>query len=100
MTEPQTGATYDDLLAVARHAEDTGFDAFIRSDHYLTMGGDGLPGPTDARLTPPAPPRQTPPLPPPPPPANPPGPGRGRWSRRRPSGSPARWRSRSPRWTR
>src|SRR3954465_15152504 len=46
MTEPQTGATYDDLLAVARHAEDTGFDAFIRSDHYLTMGGDGLPGPT------------------------------------------------------
>jgi F420-dependent oxidoreductase-like protein len=51
MTEPQTGATYDDLLAVARHTEDTGFDAFFRSDHYLTMGGDGLPGPTDAWLT-------------------------------------------------
>src|SRR4051812_49970481 len=51
MTEPQTGATYDDLLAVARHAEDTGFDAFFRSDHYLTMGGDGLPGPSDAWLT-------------------------------------------------
>src|SRR3954449_11587561 len=51
MTEPQTGATYDDLLAVARHAEDTGFDAFFRSDHYLTMGGDGLPGPTDAWVT-------------------------------------------------
>jgi F420-dependent oxidoreductase-like protein len=47
-TEPQMGATYDDLLAVARRAEETGFDAFFRSDHYLTMGGDGLPGPTDA----------------------------------------------------
>src|SRR4051812_10823 len=51
MTEPQMGATYDDLLAVARHAEDTGFDAFFRSDHYLTMSGDGLPGPTDPWLT-------------------------------------------------
>ena len=51
MTEPQLGATYDDLLAVARRAEETGFDAFFRSDHYLTMGGDGLPGPTDAWLT-------------------------------------------------
>jgi F420-dependent oxidoreductase-like protein len=47
-TEPQMGATYDDLLAVARRTEETGFDAFFRSDHYLTMGGDGLPGPTDA----------------------------------------------------
>jgi len=50
-TEPQQGATYDDLLAVARRAEETGFDAFFRSDHYLTMGGDGLPGPTDAWVT-------------------------------------------------
>jgi F420-dependent oxidoreductase-like protein len=47
-TEPQMGATYDDLLAVARRTEETGFDAFFRSDHYLAMGGDGLPGPTDA----------------------------------------------------
>ena len=45
------GATYDDLLAVARRTEETGFDAFFRSDHYLTMGGDGLPGPTDAWAT-------------------------------------------------
>jgi F420-dependent oxidoreductase-like protein len=51
MTEPQMGATYDDLLAVARRTEETGFDAFFRSDHYLTMGGDGLPGPTDAWIT-------------------------------------------------
>src|SRR4051812_37848142 len=45
------GATYDDLLAVARRTEETGFDAFFRSDHYLTMRGDGLPGPTDAWVT-------------------------------------------------
>lgn len=50
-TEPQQGATYDDLLEVAKATELLGFDAFFRSDHYLTMGGDGLPGPTDAWLT-------------------------------------------------
>jgi F420-dependent oxidoreductase-like protein len=51
MTEPQQGASYDDLLAVARTAEQLGFGAFFRSDHYLAMGGDGLPGPTDAWTT-------------------------------------------------
>jgi F420-dependent oxidoreductase-like protein len=50
-TEPQQGATYDDLLRVARTTEECGFDAFFRSDHYLTMGGDGRPGPTDAWTT-------------------------------------------------
>ena len=50
-TEPQMGASYDDLLAVARRTEEDGFDAFFRSDHYLTMGGTGLPGPTDAWVT-------------------------------------------------
>ncbi|MEV8541537.1 LLM class F420-dependent oxidoreductase [Streptomyces sp. NPDC051572] len=51
-TEPQQGATYDTLLAVAKATEDLGFDAFFRSDHYLSMGsGDGLPGPTDAWVT-------------------------------------------------
>ena len=50
-TEPQQGATYDDQLAVAQAAESLGFDAFFRSDHYLTMGGDGRPGPTDAWIT-------------------------------------------------
>jgi F420-dependent oxidoreductase-like protein len=51
-TEPQQGASYDDLLAVARKTEECGFDAFFRSDHYLAMGdGDGLPGPTDAWIT-------------------------------------------------
>ncbi|MCW2495876.1 LLM class F420-dependent oxidoreductase [Jatrophihabitans sp.] len=50
-TEPQQGATYDDLLRVALAAEQLGFDGFFRSDHYLTMGGDGLPGSTDAWVT-------------------------------------------------
>ncbi|MGW5454573.1 LLM class F420-dependent oxidoreductase [Nocardia sp. NPDC003979] len=51
-TEPQQGADYDTLLAVARAAEDLDFDAFFRSDHYLAMGdADGLPGPTDAWIT-------------------------------------------------
>ncbi|TDU06502.1 luciferase-like monooxygenase [Streptomyces sp. 846.5] len=51
-TEPQQGASYDTLLAVARATEQLGFDAFFRSDHYLRMGDeDGLPGPTDAWIT-------------------------------------------------
>ncbi len=54
-TEPQQGATYDDLLTVAQRAEELGFGAFFRSDHYLAMGGaldaGGLPGPTDAWTT-------------------------------------------------
>ncbi|HVX22829.1 MAG TPA: LLM class F420-dependent oxidoreductase [Acidimicrobiales bacterium] len=49
--EPQQGADYDRLLAVAREAEALGFDGFFRSDHYLAMSGDGLPGPTDAWTT-------------------------------------------------
>ena len=50
-TEPQQGATYDDLLAVARTAEQLGYGAFFRSDHYLGMGTRGEPGPTDAWVT-------------------------------------------------
>lgn len=52
-TEPQQGASYDDLLAVAQATETLGFDAFFRSDHYLAMGDQaaGLPGPTDAWTT-------------------------------------------------
>jgi alkanesulfonate monooxygenase len=51
-TEPQQGASYDDLLAMARTAERCGYGAFFRSDHYVVMGdGDGLPGPTDAWIT-------------------------------------------------
>ncbi|MEV6346091.1 TIGR03560 family F420-dependent LLM class oxidoreductase [Actinoplanes sp. NPDC051851] len=51
-TEPQQGASHDDLLRVAKAAEDGGYDGFFRSDHYLRMGdGSGLPGPTDAWIT-------------------------------------------------
>lgn len=51
-TEPQQGASYDDLLRVAKATEAAGYDAFFRSDHYLKMGSaDGLPGPTDAWIT-------------------------------------------------
>ncbi len=51
-TEPQQGASYDDVLAVAQATERLGFDGFFRSDHYLRMGsGSGLPGPTDAWTT-------------------------------------------------
>jgi F420-dependent oxidoreductase-like protein len=50
-TEPQQGATYDDLLRVARAAEDLGYGAFFRSDHYVGIGREGLPGPTDSWVT-------------------------------------------------
>jgi alkanesulfonate monooxygenase len=48
---PQQGATYDDQLAAASLAEQCGYDAFVRSDHYRAFTGSGLPGPTDAWVT-------------------------------------------------
>jgi alkanesulfonate monooxygenase len=50
-TEPQQGATYDELLRVAKAAEALEYGAFFRSDHYLAMNAEGLPGPTDAWIT-------------------------------------------------
>src|SRR5271170_1727336 len=52
-TEPQQGATYDELLGVARATEEAGLDAFFRSDHYLAMGSSprAAIGPTDAWTT-------------------------------------------------
>src|SRR5712691_13274436 len=50
-TEPQQGADYQTLRAVALATEELGFDAFFRSDHYLAIGGSGRPGPTDAWAT-------------------------------------------------
>ena len=51
-TEPQQGASYAQLLAVAQRAEQLGFDAFFRSDHFLKMGDvNGDPGPSDAWTT-------------------------------------------------
>lgn len=49
--EPQQGASYADQLAVAKVAEALGYSAFFRSDHYVAMSGDGLPGPTDSWVT-------------------------------------------------
>ncbi|MFE7118047.1 TIGR03560 family F420-dependent LLM class oxidoreductase [Streptomyces sp. NPDC057654] len=52
-TEPsERGASYATVLRVARAAEELGFDAFFRSDHYLQVGADAEePGPSDAWLT-------------------------------------------------
>jgi F420-dependent oxidoreductase-like protein len=51
-TEPQQGATYDELLRVAKASEDLGFDAFFRSDHLQRIGpGDPGPGATDSWVT-------------------------------------------------
>jgi F420-dependent oxidoreductase-like protein len=50
-TEPQQGASYDELRAIAVRAEELGYDAFFRSDHYLDMGSDRPPGPSDAWVT-------------------------------------------------
>ncbi|MCZ7427262.1 LLM class F420-dependent oxidoreductase [Micromonospora sp. WMMA1949] len=51
-TEPHRGADYDDQLRFARLVEETGFEGFLRADHYRAMGDEpALPGPTDAWLT-------------------------------------------------
>jgi F420-dependent oxidoreductase-like protein len=51
-TEPQQGATYAQLLEIARRSEELGFAAFFRSDHYQRIGdGDAGPGSTDAWIT-------------------------------------------------
>jgi len=48
-TEPQQGASHATLLAAARTSRESGFSAFFRSDHVLSMGsGAGLPGPSDS----------------------------------------------------
>jgi F420-dependent oxidoreductase-like protein len=46
MVEPQLGGTYEQLLALARAAERSGFASFARSDHYLN--GDTSAAATDA----------------------------------------------------
>jgi alkanesulfonate monooxygenase SsuD/methylene tetrahydromethanopterin reductase-like flavin-dependent oxidoreductase (luciferase family) len=51
-TEPQQGASYDQLLTVARTTEECGFEAFFRSDHFLKMGDrPAVPAYTDAWTT-------------------------------------------------
>jgi len=48
MTEPQQGCSYDDQLAIARRADDAGFEAFFRSDHFDSFPGEGGRPTTDA----------------------------------------------------
>ena len=51
MTEPQQGLSYDEILALARAAEEAGLETFFRSDHYTSFPGEaGLPT-TDAWAT-------------------------------------------------
>jgi F420-dependent oxidoreductase-like protein len=51
MTEPQQGLSYDEILALAKTAEEAGIEAFFRSDHYASFpGGAGRPT-TDAWAT-------------------------------------------------
>jgi F420-dependent oxidoreductase-like protein len=51
-TEPQQGASYEQQRRLALLAEELGFDAYFRSDHYMRLGeGDPMPGPSDAWTT-------------------------------------------------
>ncbi len=51
MSEPQQGLTYEEILALARTAEDAGFETYFRSDHYASFPEvAGLPT-TDAWTT-------------------------------------------------
>jgi alkanesulfonate monooxygenase SsuD/methylene tetrahydromethanopterin reductase-like flavin-dependent oxidoreductase (luciferase family) len=44
MSEPQQGLTYAEILALVQTAEEAGFGAYFRSDHYASFpGGSGLP---------------------------------------------------------
>jgi F420-dependent oxidoreductase-like protein len=52
LLEPRYGATYQQILAMARAAEEAGFDAFFRSDHYLGIEvTDASYAPTDSWTT-------------------------------------------------
>ncbi|MEA2622964.1 MAG: hypothetical protein QOH61_1874 [Chloroflexota bacterium] len=51
MSEPQQGLSYVELLALARTAEEAGFETFMRSDHYTSFPGDALAPTTDAWTT-------------------------------------------------
>ena len=48
MHEPQQGMSYADQLAAAKRAEDNGFDAYFRSDHFASFPGEAGKPTTDA----------------------------------------------------
>ncbi len=51
MTEPQQGLSYDEILAATRAAEEAGFEAFFRSDHFTSFPGEAHVRTTDAWAT-------------------------------------------------
>ncbi len=52
LMEPRHGATYEQILALARAAEEGGFDGFFRGDHHLgTDAGNASYLPTDSWTT-------------------------------------------------
>ena len=51
MIEPQEGMTYSEILAVARRADELGFEGLYRSDHYASVFGREGVGSTDAWTT-------------------------------------------------
>jgi F420-dependent oxidoreductase-like protein len=51
MTEPQQGLSYDEILALARTAEESGIESYFRSDHYASFPGEGGLPTTDAWAT-------------------------------------------------
>ena len=51
MSEPQQGLTYHEILALARTAEEAGFESYFRSDHYASFPGETGRPTTDAWTT-------------------------------------------------
>jgi F420-dependent oxidoreductase-like protein len=51
MTEPQQGLSYQEILALARTAEEAGLESFFRSDHYTSFPGPEGEPTTDAWTT-------------------------------------------------
>ena len=51
MIEGQEGVAWEEWVALARTAEDCGYEALFRSDHYLSVMGNGRLGALDAWAT-------------------------------------------------
>ncbi len=51
MSEPQQGLAYTEILALARTAEEAGFESYLRSDHYASFPGAAGQATTDAWAT-------------------------------------------------
>lgn len=51
MSEPQQGLSYAEIRDLARTAEEAGFEAYFRSDHYASFPGEGGLPTTDAWAT-------------------------------------------------